>query len=292
MIPKRLHYCWFGETTKPDLVQFCVRSWQEHCPEYEIIEWNEDNFSVESFPITAVAYKRRKFAFVSDFVRAFALYNHGGIYLDADVEVRHSLDRFLCHTAFTGFEETTIPFTAVWGSVRNHLLARMILDYYATADPVRVIGIPNTRFITQILRRHFNVDPDRDELQHGAEGLVVYPSNFFCVNIPEHYAVHHFANSWFDKQITPRYADLVLASFYTNSLRELELKGVVLRKTTSDRKKLKIYGSAIWRAALRILNRRMKKYLRTLIDFVHVGATPAVDSPPESGNGHRISPRS
>jgi hypothetical protein len=226
MIPRRIHYCWFGGAEKPDLVQFCLRSWHEHCAGYEIVEWNEENFLIEAFPIAATAYKLKKYAFVSDVVRAYALYTHGGVYVDADVEIRRSFDRFLIHSAFTGFEKRGFPFTAVWGSVQQHKLAEMILDYYSQADAQAVIGVPNTVFVRDILEDHFGVNPNDDELQNCAEGLVVYPSNVFCADLPENYATHHFAGSWLERQSVTHYSDLVLASFYSNSLKKLVSNGI------------------------------------------------------------------
>jgi hypothetical protein len=228
MIPRKIHYCWFGGAQKPDLVQFCVRSWHEHCPEYEIVEWNEENFRIEAFPIAATAYKLKKFAFVSDVVRAYALFTQGGIYVDADVEIRRSFDRFLTHSAFTGFETKGFPFTAVWGSVQQHKLAEMILDYYSRVEFQDVIGIPNTIFVKDILESHFGVNTNTDELQNCAEGLVVYPSNVFCVNIPENYATHHFAGSWLEQQSSAHYSTFVLAAFYSNSLKKLVSNGIRL----------------------------------------------------------------
>jgi hypothetical protein len=228
MIPRRIHYCWFGGTEKPDLVKFCLRSCHEHCAGYEIIEWNEQNFPIKNFPIATIAYDHKKYAFVSDIARAYVLYTYGGIYVDADVEIRRSLDRFLVHTAFTGFEKSGFPFTAVWGSVAQHKLPRMILDYYTRVDAEAVIGTANTVFVRDILVTHFGVDPDSDKLQNCAEGLVVYPSNFFCVNIPENFATHHFAGTWLERQSAAHYSNIVLASFYSDSLKKLAANGIRL----------------------------------------------------------------
>lgn len=87
MIPKIIHYCWFGCNPKPDLIQRCIESWKKHCPDYEIIEWNETNFDVHAIPYMSDAYEAKKWAFVSDVARLMILYQHGGIYLDTDVEI-------------------------------------------------------------------------------------------------------------------------------------------------------------------------------------------------------------
>ena len=104
MIPKVIHYCWFGRGQMPELALKCIESWKKFLPDYEIKEWNEDNFDLDSYPYTREAYDKRKYAFVTDVVRLHALYNEGGIYMDTDVEVLKPLYSFLHHTAFSGFE--------------------------------------------------------------------------------------------------------------------------------------------------------------------------------------------
>ena len=86
-IPKIIHYCWFGKKEKPEIVKKCINSWTDKLKEYEIIEWNEDNFEMNSNRFITEAYRLGKYAFVSDYVRLYALYEYGGIYLDTDVEI-------------------------------------------------------------------------------------------------------------------------------------------------------------------------------------------------------------
>ena len=96
MIPKKIHYCWFGRNPKPKLAQKCMQSWHKYCNDYEIVEWNEDSFDLEAAPLyVKQAYEAKKWAFVTDYVRLYALYYHGGIYMDTDVEVLKSFDPFL-----------------------------------------------------------------------------------------------------------------------------------------------------------------------------------------------------
>ena len=87
MIPKTIHYCWFGRGEKPKLAQKCIASWKTFCPDYEIIEWNEDNYDVNSTPYTKYCYENKKWAFLSDYVRLDVVCRHGGVYFDTDVEV-------------------------------------------------------------------------------------------------------------------------------------------------------------------------------------------------------------
>lgn len=106
-IPKKIHYCWFGRGDKPEIVKTCMKSWHTHLSDYEFVEWNEDNFDIHMNSYISEAYKAKKFAFVSDFVRVYALCNYGGIYLDTDVEVYKSFDDLLHHDSFGDLNRRT-----------------------------------------------------------------------------------------------------------------------------------------------------------------------------------------
>ena len=120
MIPKIIHYCWFGGNAIDEFSNNCINEWQKKLPDYLIKKWDETNFDIENaVPFVREAYHNKKWAFVSDYVRAYALWSEGGIYLDTDVEIKYSLDIFLQHSAFSGFERKGYPFTALWGSERG-----------------------------------------------------------------------------------------------------------------------------------------------------------------------------
>lgn len=104
MIPKKIHYCWFGRGKKPKLAEKCISSWRKYCPDYEIIEWNEDNFNLNYNGYTRYCYDNKKWAFLSDFVRLVVVAEHGGIYFDTDVELLKKPDGLLQYEAFYGFE--------------------------------------------------------------------------------------------------------------------------------------------------------------------------------------------
>ena len=105
MIPKKIHYCWLGGAKKPKLAKKCIKSWKKYCPDYEIIEWNESNLDISSFPLyTRQAYEKKKWGFVPDYIRCWLVYNYGGIYLDTDVELIKNLDDLLKNPSFFGFE--------------------------------------------------------------------------------------------------------------------------------------------------------------------------------------------
>jgi mannosyltransferase OCH1-like enzyme len=203
MIPKTIHYCWFGPNKIPEELMQYIKTWELFCPDYEIKLWNENSFDINSHPFTKSAYAEKKYAYVSDFVRAYALHNFGGIYLDTDVELKDRLDSFLNHEAFTGFESKNAPFTAVWGSIAKHSLTQRILEYYRER-----IYTPqestNTFSVSQILINEFHIDPLNNSLQIGNDSfhsIHIYPSTHFCLDLPKNFATHHFYGSWLPDEV-------------------------------------------------------------------------------------------
>lgn len=214
MIPKIIHYCWFGGNEKSEFILRCMESWKFYLPDYEIVEWNETNFNIELNIFTKEAYSKKKWAFVSDYVRAYALYNCGGIYLDTDVEIRKSLNSFLMHDAFSGFETTGFPFTAVWGARKNHNWCQKILKYY---DNQTVFSdVTNTKIVSDFLIDNYKIDPLKNELQNLGDGICIYPSNYFCMNIEKNYAIHHFQGSWLEDNSNNNNLHLIKAFYKEN----------------------------------------------------------------------------
>jgi hypothetical protein len=201
MIPKTIHYCWFGRNEKPEQVQKCIESWYKFLPDYEFREWNEDNFDVSCCNFTEQAAEAKKWAFISDYVRAWALNTYGGIYFDTDVIVHQSFDIFLSHIAFTGFESIYYPCTAVWGSIKKHELTKQLLSIYNKKSFIRPDGkyemVPNNKLIAKLISE-YGINLDYDGLQFGVEGLVIYPSYVFCLDLDSalHYSTHLFLGSW------------------------------------------------------------------------------------------------
>ena len=121
MIPKIIHYCWFGRGEKPKLAQKCIASWKKYCPDYKIIEWNEDNFDLDYNGYTRYCYDHKKWAFLSDFVRLVVVAEYGGIYFDTDVELLKRPDELLLHEAFYGFEnDANVNTGQGFGAEANH----------------------------------------------------------------------------------------------------------------------------------------------------------------------------
>ena len=153
MIPKTIHYCWFGRNPKPRLVEKCIKSWKKHCPGYEIIEWNENNFDVFTCPLyVRQAYEAKKWAFVSDVARIYALKEHGGIYFDTDIVMVQDIDDLLENDAFVGFENKDMPFTAVFGAKKKHPFCKKPLPWHQTG-PVHIPAVPGHRNARERKRR-------------------------------------------------------------------------------------------------------------------------------------------
>lgn len=131
MIPKIIHYCWFGKKEKSKLAKKCIESWKKYCPDYEIIEWNEDNFDIQAYPYTEFCYEHQKYAFLSDFVRLMVVNQYGGIYFDTDVELLKSPQELLRYEAFYGFENNENIATGLgFGAVSGHFTIESMCQQY------------------------------------------------------------------------------------------------------------------------------------------------------------------
>jgi hypothetical protein len=194
MIPKTIHYCWFGTKEKPEIFTRCLESWHRFCPDYVVKEWNSQNFPGNS-DFFRDAVEKNQYAFASDYARAHVLAEHGGIYLDTDVELLGSLDPYLSHGAFSGFETVGLPFTAVWASAAQHPWPQRIRDWYDGQSSAAGY-LTNTTLVSDFLSQEWGVDASRDELQLVGDGIAIYPSTTFCIRSRDSVAVHHFEGSW------------------------------------------------------------------------------------------------
>ena len=129
-IPKVINYCWFGRGELPDDTKRYIETWKKNCPDYKIIEWNEDNFDIHSNTYVEEAYIAKKYAFVTDYVRLYVLYNNGGIYMDTDVEILKPIDRFLNEKAFSSFENNNTLSTGIMGAEKGNLWIKDLMDEY------------------------------------------------------------------------------------------------------------------------------------------------------------------
>lgn len=212
MIPKVIHYCWFGGKPLPKSARRCIASWRRYLPDYEAREWNEDNFDVNAIPYTREAYAMRKYAFVSDYARFYVLYHHGGIYFDTDVEVIRPMEDVVARGAFMGIEQAgnavgVNPGLGL-GAVPGMALYRALVDHYAGLHFVDESGVqlPGTvvKHTTDVLRRCGFVAENR--LQQVA-GVWIYPNDWFNplddatgrLTITDNTrSIHHYAKTWVD----------------------------------------------------------------------------------------------
>jgi len=205
-IPQVIHYCWFGQSKKSGLIQECIESWKKNLPNYEIIEWNEQNFNIDCCEYVREAYQNKKWAFVSDYARLWVLYEYGGLYFDTDVQVLKSFDQFLEEELFTGFEAKDSPVTAVMGAKKGDKLVKQMLDYYEDKHFVNPDGTLNQTTNTIIITQLFiEKGIKRNGKKQSVDGLTVYPQIYFCPNnfsriwnrpSKDSFAVHHFDQSW------------------------------------------------------------------------------------------------
>lgn len=207
VIPKVVHYCWFGGAELSPLANQCIASWKKYLPDYELKLWNETTFDVDSNRFAREAYAAKRWAFVSDYVRAFVLHEYGGIYMDTDVEVLRNLDCFLVHPAFSGFENNSLIPTGIIGSCSNHWWMGELLDYYENRSFYRENGRedikPNTFLISALAKKHGFIEGNQYQVLDG--DVHIYPNEYFCPKDPRNnqimltensYTIHHFAGSW------------------------------------------------------------------------------------------------
>ena len=215
MIPKIIHYCWFGRNDMPKLARKCIKSWRKYLPDYEIKEWNEDNFDVFMIPYVKEAYEAKKYAFVSDYARFWILYKYGGLYFDTDVEIIRPMNHIIERGAFMGCEGEASGATGGMPPVAPGLglgcnpglgLYKEIMDFYETIHFVNKDGTLNVHtvveYTTNILLKHGL--KDTNEIQLCAD-IFIYPKDYFCpLSWQGHemqmtnntVTIHHFAGSW------------------------------------------------------------------------------------------------
>lgn len=208
-IPKKIHYCWFGRNPLNEMAVKCIESWKKYLPDYEIIEWNEDTFDVSSVKFTREAYKEKKWAFVSDYVRLWALYNEGGIYMDTDIEVIKSYNELLENDAFGGFENRNLVTTGVIGAKSKSLWIKELLDSYSNQSFYDSEGnmklVPNTRIVTDISTKLGLKLNGKSQVFY--DNVKIYEKDYFAPKsaltnklekTENTYCIHHFSGSWMD----------------------------------------------------------------------------------------------
>lgn len=197
-----IHYFWFGEKEKSDLIKKCIHSWYKVLDDYQIIEWNESNFDVFQNKYCKTAYKNKKYAFVSDYARLKVLKEYGGIYLDTDMLVIKRLDNFLKSKFFIGFMFDCTLSASPIGAEKNNIIISELLNKY---NDYTNFAAPNNNLFTEFFLNKYSellLNNTYQELEGG--GVNIYPKECFCM--PTHnksmgYAVHYFNNSWREKRL-------------------------------------------------------------------------------------------
>ena len=187
-IPKVLHYVWVGGGKMTELMTNCMASWSVFCPDYEVIEWNENNFDIEGNPWVKKAIKERNWALASDIMRAEILYEHGGIYIDTDVEILKPIDSFLQHDFFMGYESKHWVNTAIIGSVKGHKIPRLCKERYDKTEP-RIDSYTNLLAVhaySTVMQTDYDIKPN-GKLTITDDGIGLYPKEYFY---PQHYLTH------------------------------------------------------------------------------------------------------
>lgn len=206
MIPKIIHYCWFGRGEMPKIIKKCMKSWKKYCPDWQIVRWDEDSFDINSTLWTKQAYEAKKYAFVADYVRLKALSEMGGVYMDTDQELIKPLDPFMDKEMFVGFMSDINISAGVIGSEPKHSVVMQMLDYYRNRSFVKENGEvdlkPNTKWMTDIMVERGLVINDEYQV---LDGVHVYPRTYFCptscVSIEDYrskdtVSLHHWAMTW------------------------------------------------------------------------------------------------
>ena len=258
-IPRVIHYCWFGGTSYPPLFERCMASWKKHCPGWELHEWNESNFDIDICAYVKEAYEAKKWAFVSDYVRLWALVTHGGIYMDTDCELIKPIDEFLFHEAVSGFETATHIQTAFMCSTKGFPLFDELLDRYNNRRFIFGDGsydlTTNVQDITKTcLNRGFIPNGKKQTI----ENLVIYPREFFSpkkqctgemVALTENtHAIHHFNVSWLSDRIIYIFGCGKYGQMWLNSYQILGSSAYIMGFLDSDKSKhgLKICGLPVY----------------------------------------------
>lgn len=207
MIPKTIHYCWFGRNPLPPLAIKCIASWEKYLPDYEIKEWNEDNFDVNIIPYTQEAYEAKKYAFVSDYARFWILYHYGGIYFDTDVEVIKPLDDIINKGAFMGLESDLNCNPGLGLGCNSNLIQyKKILDLYKTLHFKCADGSLNLKTIVEYTSELLLHDglKNKSTIQKVGD-IYIYPAEYFCpINLTTRRmyitnntrTIHHYMASW------------------------------------------------------------------------------------------------
>lgn len=235
MIPRIIHYCWFGKGELSPLAKKCIASWKKYMPDCEIKQWNEENFDVNIIQYTKEAYECKKYAFVSDFARFYILRNYGGIYLDVDVELVKPLDDLLDNKTLLGFERVgEVNPGLICASEPNTLFLNEMVNFYKNLKFIDSNGKLNLSTIVDYTTKYLKSKglENKNEKQIVCD-VTIYPIDYFCpidmstnelVITKNTYSIHHFAASWLSTwgKFKKKFRKILGAKFY-NKLHEIKM---------------------------------------------------------------------
>lgn len=255
MVPKIIHYCWFGGKSLPDEAKEYIESWKKYCPDTEIVEWNESNFDINCCQYVKEAFDAKKWAFVSDYARFYVLYKYGGMYFDTDVEMIKPIDDIVSNGAFMGIEAGRKVFVAPGlgiGAEAGNEIFREILDYYENQTFYLKDGTINKTTVvlrvSEILRKHgYKASGEKEKVGN----ITIYPSDFFC---PMNYhngktiitqntrTIHHYAETWHNP--AEKKIDSIRRKLYDTCLSESFVEWIM------------IFPFRIWNKIINIMEKR------------------------------------
>lgn len=238
MIPKIIHFCWMSGETYPTDIQKCLNSWKKKLPDYQIILWDAKKFDLNTSIWVKEAYKAKKYAFCADYIRLYALYNYGGIYLDSDVEVLRSYDELLNLPYFIGFESKQYFEAATIGSEKNNPFIKRILDYYENRHFINENGEQNITIMPKVMMEvikdkwEIKLINSLSEFDYSDNVISVFNYDWFSpidstgkryvLRLTNNtYSIHHFASAWVDWKIK-----LMVKIFGLNSPIRLRLQSM------------------------------------------------------------------
>ncbi|GAA4282082.1 glycosyltransferase family 32 protein [Gaetbulibacter aestuarii] len=221
MIPKIIHFCWLSDDEFPPLIKKCMDSWKEKLSDYEFVHWNTDKFNMESSLWVQQAFEVKKYAFAADYIRLYAVYHYGGIYLDTDIEVIKRFDDLLNRPYFAGTEGERIIEAGVFGAVKGSAWLKQCLSYYENRSFIKPDGSFDTMTLPRIMMKQISktktfetVLPETitpEEQNKDTSTMYLFPKDHFCAKnhgtgqiekTKNTYCIHHFAMSWVDKNHT------------------------------------------------------------------------------------------
>ena len=211
MIPKKIHYCWFGGNDLPDIAKKCIASWKEYCPDYEIIQWDESNCDLNCMLYVKEAYESKNWAFVSDIMRLLIIYSHGGIYLDTDVEALKNFDELLGYDSFWGFESKKYVNTGLgFGAVAKNKVLKQLIESYEGVhfklenNMYNKIPCPHTN--TKVFENMgFTINGKTQKVGND----ILFAKEYFCpINyktleckiVDKTFSIHHYNASWLNEE--------------------------------------------------------------------------------------------